>query len=89
MMALPPASGIKEKAYSQSGLLAPYAISKQETAKQALKPNRKCSVDTMLSSAVTRWLWGAVIYYVSLQNIYNHHLTVLGDQGMRLMRHAG
>lgn len=24
--------------YSQSGLLAPYAISKQETAKQALKP---------------------------------------------------
>lgn len=49
MTALPPASGEKgEKAHSQSGLLAPYAISKQETAKQALEANRKCTVDTTL-----------------------------------------
>jgi hypothetical protein len=49
--------------YSQSGLLAPYAISKQETAKQALKPNR----NYFINCYCYRVLW--CTYCVSLQNV--------------------
>lgn len=76
---LPQVSGKKgEKAYSQSGLLAPYAISKQETAKQALKPNRKDAIYTVTNC----YCYGCGVFTTSyLRTFYNHYLTVLGDPG--------
>lgn len=55
--------------YSQFGLLAPYAISKQETAKQALKTSRNNKLFLIIVNIII--LFESIYYFYILKFTYS------------------